>query len=233
MVCRRKRLTGTLHTCTKACRHRRKILTQYLISIVNYNQWQILWVVIWNTLIVVRGIYQQWIKSKIGIEGRKSALQLIRFSGSNERHFWKSSCCYQSLEGQWCPIKTSLFKWDVLSLLCPRSWQKNNPTGRIVAGKWKTVRRDERALKRITIQNRFLSSNEICQLCNQSGVQVSHSTTLRRLHSLEYHSRIPLTKPLLNSKQKKRLDWPQLIMSGLLSSGRRWSLVTSRVTLWK
>ena len=70
--------------------------------------------------------------------------------------------------------------------------------------KMKTTRRDERILK-ITTQNRFLSSNLICQL-----VPRFPSSPLRRLQSFGfgYYTRVPLTKPLLNSKQqKKHLDW--------------------------
>ena len=44
----------------------------------------------------------------------------------------------KALRGHCDVPKTSLFKWDVPSLLCPTSWQKNNPTGKIVAGKWKS-----------------------------------------------------------------------------------------------
>lgn len=71
-----------------------------------------------------------------------------------------------------------------------------------------TNARDDRKLGRIVKNRRFANCAEISQEWNESGVQVSRSTTFRRLQKMGYNSRVPVTKPLLSRRQRqKRLQW--------------------------
>ena len=75
---------------------------------------------------------------------------------------------------------------------------------------WKlaTTERDDRSLERIVRPNHFNNLVEITRECQGHGVTVSRATIHRQLQKMGYHSRIPVTKPLLNSRQKqKRLVW--------------------------
>ena len=71
-----------------------------------------------------------------------------------------------------------------------------------------TTERDDRSLERIVRPNHFNNLVEITRECQGHGVTVSRATIHRQLQKMGYHSRIPVTKPLLNSRQKqKRLVW--------------------------
>ena len=71
-----------------------------------------------------------------------------------------------------------------------------------------TTEREDRSLERIVRSNRFNNLVEIIRECQDHGVTVSKATIHHRLQEMGYHSRIPVTKPLLNSQQKqKRLVW--------------------------
>ena len=71
-----------------------------------------------------------------------------------------------------------------------------------------TTERDDRSLERIVRSNRFNNLVEITREYQDNGVTVSRATIHRRLQEMGYRSRISVTKPLLNSRQKqKRLVW--------------------------
>ena len=75
-----------------------------------------------------------------------------------------------------------------------------------------TTKRQENALKRVAIKNRFSTTTD---LANKWGVSInggpSRSTTYRRLRMMGFRSRIPASKPLLNKRQKKkRLTWARI-----------------------
>ena len=86
---------------------------------------------------------------------------------------------------------------------------RRNGSNRSSCGrKRKTNARDDRKLGRIVKKRRFANSSQISQEWNESGIQVSRSTTFRRLQEMGYRSRVPVTKPLLSKKQRqKRLQW--------------------------
>ena len=67
-----------------------------------------------------------------------------------------------------------------------------------------TTERDDYSLERIVRSNRFNNWIEITSECQDHGVTVSRATIHRRLQEMGYCSRIPVTKPLLNSRQKHR-----------------------------
>lgn len=68
--------------------------------------------------------------------------------------------------------------------------------------KLSTTVRDERKLKRIVQKNRFKTVSYINKCWKESGVDVSKSTTLRRLHKLKFESRVPKTKPKMSMVQR-------------------------------
>lgn len=71
-----------------------------------------------------------------------------------------------------------------------------------------TTKRDDRSLNGIVKKSRFHNLGELQRQWAEAGVQVSKATVHRRVRELGYNSRIPMVKPLLNSKQrKKRLTW--------------------------
>ena len=71
-----------------------------------------------------------------------------------------------------------------------------------------TTERDNHSLERIVRSNRFNNLVEITRECQDHGVTVSRVTIHRRLQEMGYRSRIPVIKPLLNSRQKqKHLVW--------------------------
>ena len=92
--------------------------------------------------------------------------------------------------------------------LSPNSCMERLLGGRNVTRKLATTERDDRSLERIVRSNRFNNLVEITRECQDHGVTVSRATIHRRLQEMGYRSRIPVTKPLLNSRQKqKRLVW--------------------------
>ena len=66
----------------------------------------------------------------------------------------------------------------------------------------KTTVRDKCQL--ILISNWFVNCDEISCVLNEADVTVSWSTALKRLNQLGYDSRIPISKPLLTFKQKRK-----------------------------
>ena len=71
-----------------------------------------------------------------------------------------------------------------------------------------TTERDDHSLERIVRCNRFNNLVEITRECRDHGVTVSRAIIHRRLQEMGYRSRIPLTKPLLNSRRKQKcLVW--------------------------
>ena len=81
----------------------------------------------------------------------------------------------------------------------------------------KTTPRDDRKLKSIAKKHRFRSVRYLHRKWKEHGVDVCKSTTLRRLHKLGFHSRVPKIKPLLTIKQKReRVKWcKQRLLWGL------------------
>lgn len=71
-----------------------------------------------------------------------------------------------------------------------------------------TTKRDDRRLNSIVKKSRFQNLGELQRQWTEAGVQVSKATVHRRVREMGYNSRIPMVKPLLNSRQrKKRLTW--------------------------
>ncbi|XP_071039996.1 uncharacterized protein [Parasteatoda tepidariorum] len=71
-----------------------------------------------------------------------------------------------------------------------------------------TTLRQDRMLKRVVTKNRFKSLRFISRKWREQGVDASTSTTLRRLHELDFQSRLPKKKPLLTRQQKRaRVRW--------------------------
>ena len=136
--------------------------------------------------------------------------------------------CYIILQ-QWAKLHTSHWcrkpslkpctKWGksrrilhqelaVTKALSPNSCMERLLGGRNVAGKLVTTERDDRSLERIVRSNHFNNLVEITRECQDHGVTVSRATIHRWLQEMSYRSRIPVTKPLLNSRQKqKRIVW--------------------------
>ena len=72
----------------------------------------------------------------------------------------------------------------------------------------KTTARDESQLNMIHISNQFDNRDGIFKPWNDAGVAVSQSLTLRIFYRLAFDCRIPILKPLLTFKQKrKRSIW--------------------------
>lgn len=89
-----------------------------------------------------------------------------------------------------------------------------NDTGRIVspckAGRpRKTTKRDDRAMQRMALKDRFVTSSAIKREINDNtNVNVSRQTVSRRLQEIGLFSRVPQKKPLISLKnQKKRLEY--------------------------
>lgn len=71
-----------------------------------------------------------------------------------------------------------------------------------------TKARQDRLLRALVKNNRFMSTSELKEEWEKTGVSVSRTTTYRRLREIGFKSRVPATKPMLTSKQKKkRLTW--------------------------
>jgi len=67
----------------------------------------------------------------------------------------------------------------------------------------------QRTLKQIVKNNNRKSAERITNTFNEkTGLNASAKTITRNLHDLNYFSRVPAVKPLLNDRQgKNRLDW--------------------------
>ena len=83
-----------------------------------------------------------------------------------------------------------------------------NDTGKIVSafktGKpRKTSTREDRIMQRLSLKDRFKSCTEIERVMNST----SRQTVSRRLQEIGLFNRIPRKKPLVSSKNKKRLEF--------------------------
>ena len=86
-------------------------------------------------------------------------------------------------------------------------------TGKIVSA-FKTCRprkssaREDRIMQRISLKDRFKSCTEIKRVMNRTScVNVSRQTVSRRLQEIGLFNRTPRKKPLVSSKNKKRLEF--------------------------
>lgn len=71
-----------------------------------------------------------------------------------------------------------------------------------------TTKRDDRSRNSIVKKSRFQNLGELQRQWTEAGVQVSKATVHRRVGEMGSNSRVPVVKPLLNSRQrKKRLTW--------------------------
>ena len=121
-----------------------------------------------------------------------------------------------------------IFKWDVHSLLCPRSWQRSNPTGRIVARKWRPPGEMKEYWRGPPPSTGFWAPTRSAN-CEINLVPRFPSSPLSE-DSILLDNRAGFFWPSYSSTPSRRNVWigPELIMDGLLSSRKRWSLVTSR-----
>lgn len=86
-----------------------------------------------------------------------------------------------------------------------------------------TSRRDERQLKKIVKKHRFRSVRYVHRKWKEMGINVSKSTTLRRLRKLGFRSRVPKIKPFLSSKQRAaRVKWCKKGYFGITTIGKRY-----------
>ena len=97
-----------------------------------------------------------------------------------------------------------------------------------------TSPQDDRALRRITLCNRFKSTTGITRLCNETLISpVSRSTTYRRLRSCGFSSRIPCTKPLLSWNRTKTVySLHESTRSGRWKTGGKSSSRMNRNSSW-
>ena len=88
-----------------------------------------------------------------------------------------------------------------------------NNTGKIVSAfktsrPRKTSAREDRIMQRMSLKDRFKSCTEIKRVMNSSScVNVSRQTVSRRLQEIGLFNRTPRKKPLVSSKNKKRLEF--------------------------
>ena len=88
-----------------------------------------------------------------------------------------------------------------------------NDTGKIVSAfktgrPRKTSAREDRIMQRMSLEGRFKSCTEIKRVMNSiSCVNVSRQTVSRRLQEIGLFNRTPRKKPLVSSKNKKRLEF--------------------------
>ena len=87
-----------------------------------------------------------------------------------------------------------------------------NDTGKIVllkpADPRKTLAREDRIMQRMSLKDRFKSCTEIKRVMNSTScVNVSRQTVSRRLQEIGLFNRTPRKKPLVNSKNKKSLEF--------------------------
>lgn len=75
----------------------------------------------------------------------------------------------------------------------------------------KTSAREERIIQRTIRKNRFTTLLDTKVQLEKRGINISVSTTFRRLKDLGYINATPKRKPLLTQKQrKKRIDWAKI-----------------------
>ena len=180
-----------------------------------------LWAVIWNPLIVVRGIVHKWTKlkvSKIGVKGRKSCLHIICFKMGRMKDIYRSQvAAIKALRDSAMSQKDIVLQMGCSQSAMSKILAKEESIRKNWGKKIKTTSRDERVLKRITTQTRFLSSNEICQLVESiwwPGFPVHHSLWL---HSLGCQKNF-LWPSYFSTPSRKVWIGSELIMDGLLSS---------------
>jgi len=74
--------------------------------------------------------------------------------------------------------------------------------------------RDERAINRIVMKNRFITLIAYRKSLSELNVNISLTTLQRRMKDLEYVIRVPKKKPLLNIVQRKRsVQWAKKRLS--------------------
>lgn len=115
----------------------------------------------------------------------------------------------EGLSQQMIAEKVNCSQGTVSKFLKYYSENQNFKNNRANSGRKRiTTLRQDRKLKRIVTKNRFRSLRFISRKWREQGVDASTSTTLRRVHELDFQSRVPKTKPLLTCKQKRaRLRW--------------------------
>uniref|UniRef100_A0AAQ4RTS1 Transposase Tc1-like domain-containing protein n=1 Tax=Gasterosteus aculeatus aculeatus TaxID=481459 RepID=A0AAQ4RTS1_GASAC len=88
-------------------------------------------------------------------------------------------------------------------------FQSTNVCWKVKCGRKRcTTKRDDRSLKNIVKKSRFQNLGELQRQWTEAGVQVSKATVHRRVGEMGSNSRVPVVKPPLNSRQrKKRLTW--------------------------
>ena len=88
-----------------------------------------------------------------------------------------------------------------------------NDTGKIVSAfktgrPRKTSAREDRIMQRMSLKDRFKSCTEIKRVMNSTScVNVSRQTVSRQLQEIGLFNRTPRKKPLVSSKNKKRLEF--------------------------
>ena len=88
-----------------------------------------------------------------------------------------------------------------------------NNTGKIVSAfktgrPRKTSAREDRIMQRMSLKERFKSCTEIKRVMNSTScVNASRQTVSRRLQEIGMFNRTPRKKPLVSSKNKKRLEF--------------------------
>ena len=88
-----------------------------------------------------------------------------------------------------------------------------NDTGKIVSAfktgrPRKTLAREDRIMQRMSLKDCFKSCTEIKRVMNSTScVNVSRQTVSRRLQEIGLFNRTPTKKPLVSSKNKKRLEF--------------------------
>ena len=91
--------------------------------------------------------------------------------------------------------------------------KSNNDTGKIVSAfktsiPRKTLAREDRIMQRMSLKDRFKSCTEIKTVMNSTScVNVSRQIVSRRLQEIGLFNRTPRKKPLVSSKNKKRLEF--------------------------
>jgi transposase len=82
--------------------------------------------------------------------------------------------------------------------------------------KRKTTSRDERILQRLVRKNGFTTVNDYKEKLETSNINISKSTIERRLKEYGFKKYVPLCKPQLSSKQRKRrVEWARkYVMKG-------------------
>lgn len=77
--------------------------------------------------------------------------------------------------------------------------------------KWCTSQRDDCSLEKMVRKGPFKSVGELHKEWTEAGVSASRQTIRRRMLDMGFKCRIPVVKPLFNSKQCQRhLSWPRV-----------------------